>query len=393
MRLAFRGLIVAAAALAGSSATYVVSVRAQAGGQQTAEQKLPMAEDVFKNVQMLRGIPVDEFMDTMGFFSAATGLNCQDCHVGESGGDWARYADETKRKAVARQMMVMVTALNRANFGGRRVVSCWSCHRGVYRPEVVPDLAVQYSDALPRDPFEIAASDPDAPSIDTVLGRYLEALGGAQRLATLQSLSVKGIYSGWDTLQQRVAVEIFLKAPNQRTSIVHAFEGDTTTVYDGRAGWIAAPETMKPVPVLALTGSNLDTARIEAELFFPARIKEMLTEWRVGPPTYIDDREVQLVQGRLRPGGLPVTLYFDAESGLLVRVLLYTSSPVGTNPRQIDLADYRDVNGIKMPYRWVVTWTDGRSTTEVGEIQPNVTIEASRFARPPASTAVTRGNR
>jgi hypothetical protein len=150
---------------------------------------------------------------------------------------------------------------------------------------------------------------------------------------------------------------------------------------------------MKPVPVLPLTGTNLDVARIEAELFFPGRIKEMLTEWRVGPPTYIDDREVHMVQGRLRPGGLPVTLYFDSESGLLVRVLVYTSSPIGVNPRQIDLSDYRDVNGIRMPYRWIMTWTDGRSTLEVGEIQPNVAIEASRFARPPASKPVTRGNR
>jgi outer membrane lipoprotein-sorting protein len=392
MKLTLKGMMVLAAAIFASS-TIGVMARAQAGAPQGAGQKPLMAEDVFKNVQMLRGIPVDEFMDTMGFFSAATGLNCQDCHIGESGGSWARYADETKRKATTRMMMAMVTALNRANFGGRPVMSCWSCHRGAYRPEVVPDLAVQYSTALPRDPFEITASDPDAPSIDAVIEKYQQAIGGAQRLATIKSLSVKGIYSGWDTLQQKVPIEVFLRAPNQRTSVVHAFEGDTTTVYDGQAGWIAAPDTMKPVPVLPLTGTNLDVARIEAELFFPGRIKEMLTEWRVGPPTYIDDREVHMVQGRLRPGGLPVTLYFDSESGLLVRVLVYTSSPIGVNPRQIDLSDYRDVNSIRMPYRWIMTWTDGRSTLEVGEIQPNVAIEASRFARPPASKPVTRGNR
>jgi outer membrane lipoprotein-sorting protein len=312
--------------------------------------------------------------------------------VGESGGDWTKYADDTRRKATARRMLAMVTALNRANFGGRPVVSCWSCHRGNNLPEVVPDLAVQYSNALPRDPFEIKASSADAPSIDAVLGKYIQALGGAQRLATLQSLTVKGTYRGWDTLNLTVPVEVFLKAPGQRTSIVHASDGDTTTVYDGRAGWTAAPETMKPVPVLAMTGGNLDAAKIEAELFFPARIKQMLTEWRVGQTTTIDDREMQLVQGKIRTGGLPVALYFDAESGLLVRVLVYTSSPVGINPKQIDFADYRDVGGIKMPFRWVVTWTDGRSTTDVEEFQPNATIEASRFAKPPASKTVTRGN-
>lgn len=359
----------------------------------TLAQTVQMAEDVFKDVRMLRGIPVDEFMETMGFFSSATGLNCQDCHVGESAGDWSKYADETRRKATTRGMIAMVSALNKSTFGGRNVVSCWSCHRGSNVPEVVPDLAVQYSTALPRDPYEIRASDPDAPPIDMVLGKYIEALGGTQRLAALRSLSVKGTYSGWDTLSQKVPVEVFLQTPNRRTTIVHTLDGDTTTVYDGQAGWIAAPETMKPVPVMALTGGNLDAARIEAALFFPAQIRQLFTDWRVGLPTAIDDREVQFVQGRLRAGGLPVTFYFDAESSLLVRVILYTSSPVGVNPKQIDFADYRDVAGIKMPFRWVVTWTDGKSTTEVSEMQPNVAIDPSRFARPPASKPVVRGNR
>lgn len=382
MKQVCRALIVAAAAMA--SGSIAVTAGGQAGGPQGAEQKVPLAEDVFKNVQMLRGIPVDEFMDTMGFISASTGLNCTDCHVGESGGDWGRYADDTPRKATTRRMMAMVATINKTNFGGRAVVSCWSCHGGTNRPEVVPDLAVQYSNELPRDPFQIARSEPGAPSIDTILGKYLQALGGAERLATIRTLSIKGIYGGYDTLSLKVPVEILVRAPNQRVMVVHGFDGDMTTVYDGQAGWIAGPETMKPVPVMALTGGNLDVARIETELFFPSRIKEMLTDWRVGQITAIGDRDVQFVQARLRAGGLPVTLYFDEESGLLVRVVQNTSSPIGINPRQIDFSDYREVAGIKMPFRWTVTWTDGRSTTEVSEIQPNVAIEGSRFGKPSA---------
>jgi hypothetical protein len=157
-----------------------------------------------------------------------------------------------------------------------------------------------------------------------------------------------------------------------------------TTVYNGQEGWIAGPEALKPVPVMALTGGNLDVAKIETELFFPARLKEMLTGWLVGPITAIDDRDVRLVQGKVRAGGLPVTLYFDEESGLLLRVVMHTSSPVGINPRQIDFSEYREVGGIRMPHRWVVTWTDGRSTADISEIQPNATIDAARFGRPSA---------
>ena len=382
MKLGLRRVIGVVAVVAGSCAIGLHSARAQAGGQQGPEQELPMAEDVFTNVQMLRGIPVDEFMETMGFFSASTRLSCEDCHVVESAGDWSRYADDTPRKDTARRMIAMVTAINRANFAGQRLVTCWSCHRGTNRPDVVPDLSIQYSSEPPRDPFEITASAAAAPPIDTILEKYLEALGGAQQLETFESFVIKGIYSGWDTLFQKVPIEIFVKAPDQRATIIDTFAGVDTTVYDGNAAWTAAPETRKPVSVMPLTGGNLDAARIEAELFFPSRIKEMLTEWRVGPFTTIDDRPMEMVQGRFRPDGLPVTLYFDSESGLLVRVIVYTASPVGVNPRQIDFADYRDVAGVKMPFRWTVTWTDGRSTTEVSEIEPNAAIDASRFTRP-----------
>jgi photosynthetic reaction center cytochrome c subunit len=383
MKLALIRAIVVATVMAGGGAVGVLLAQAP-------EPKPLMAEEVFTNLKVLRGIPVDEFMETMGFFSAATGLNCTDCHVGESGGNWAKYADDTRRKVTARRMMAMVTDLNRTNFDGRRVVTCWSCHRGSYRPDVVPDLAVQYSTALPRDPFEILKSDPDAPSVDAVLGKYIQAVGGAQRVAALKSVVAKGTYGGYDTLSQKVPIDIFANAPDQRTTIVHTLDGDSTTVYDGRAGWVAAPETMKPVPILALTGANLDDQKIEATLMFPSRIKDLLTDWRVGQTTSIGDTDVQMVQGKLTRGGLPVTLYFDAKSGFLVRVLLYTTSPLGLNPRQIDFADYRDVTGIKMPFKWVVTWTDGKSTTEVSEVRPNVAIDASRFAKPPASKPPTR---
>src|SRR3979409_243421 len=97
---------------------------AWAAGQAQSTLPAPMAENVFKNVQVLKGIPVDEFMGTMGFFSASLGLNCTDCHVDESGGNWAKSADDNALKRTARRMMQMVSALNSSSFGGRQVVTC-----------------------------------------------------------------------------------------------------------------------------------------------------------------------------------------------------------------------------------------------------------------------------
>jgi photosynthetic reaction center cytochrome c subunit len=133
--------------------------------------------------------------------------------------------------------------------------------------------------------------------------------------------------------------------------------------------------------VLELTGGDLDAALVDAELSFPARLKQAFSEWRSGFPATIDDREVQVIQGK-SAGRLPVRLYFDKQSGLLVRQVRYTDSPVGLNPTQVDYADYREVSGVKMPFRWTVTWLDGRSTFELSDVQPNVPIDAAKFAKP-----------
>jgi hypothetical protein len=174
-------------------------------------------------------------------------------------------------------------------------------------------------------------------------------------------------------------MEIFAKAPSQRTTIIHTANGDSTSAYDGRVAWVAAP--LRPVPVLALSGTALEGARLEGELSFPARIKQSLGQWRSGFPVTINDREAQVVQGTSR-GGAIATFYFDSESGLLVRAIRYANSVVGRTPTQIDYADYREVAGVKMPFRWTVTWLDGKETVELTEIQPNVAIDAAKFARP-----------
>jgi len=115
---------------------------------QAAPAKQLMSEQAFKNVTVLKGIPVDEFMDTMGFISAATNYNCIDCHLEPKvEGDWSIFAQETPRKATARRMILMVQAINKTNFGGARVVTCYTCHRNVQgAPKITPSLAEQYGE-------------------------------------------------------------------------------------------------------------------------------------------------------------------------------------------------------------------------------------------------------
>ena len=350
---------------------------------QTAQPEGPvMVEDVFKNVQVLKGIPVGEFMDTMGFVSAALGLNCTACHVAESLQDWSRFADDVPRKQMARAMMVMVNGINRNNFGGRRVLTCWSCHRGVQVPEVTPSLAVQYTVAE-EDPnaMEIVPSGPQEPTATQILDKYIQAVGSPQALARLTSFLAKGTLEGFDTYQTKVPFEMYAKAPNQRTVIWHKQIGDTTVVFDGRAGWVA--NVNLPVRLLPMApGAELDGGQFDAALAFPGNVKTALSDWRVGfPPTTIEDKLVNIVQGT-GAGKTRFKLYFEDETGLLVRQVRYAGTPIGMVPTQVDYSDYRDVAGVKLPHKIVITWTDGRSSIELNEIQPNVAIDSARFARP-----------
>jgi photosynthetic reaction center cytochrome c subunit len=361
----------------GTIAVSLVAV-ALSSGQAAQQPAAQMAEAVFKNVQVLKGIPVDEFMDTMGMFSAALSLNCIDCHVEESVGTWDRFADETPLKQSSRRMILMVNAINKDNFRGVRSVTCYTCHRGDLRPKILPNLAAQYAPPV-EDPNEVEIHPvPGGPTADQVFDKYIQALGGAQRLAGLTSFAAKGTFIGFETEQTLVPMELYAKAPNQRTLIVHQRIGDSVRTFDGQAAWIAGPE--RPQPLMMLTGGNLEGAKLDAILSFPAQIKQAFNTWRVGA-TGIDDREVRVVQGT-NPRQPPVNFYFDAESGLLVRVVRFMDTAVGRVPTQIDYSDYREVAGVKMPFKWIVTWTNGQATTELTEVQPNIAIDAARLARP-----------
>ena len=363
------------------------AVAAKAQGKATAKtaasgEKTLLAEDVFKDIRVLRGMPLDEFMDTMGFFAASLSMTCTDCHISESGGDWARYVDETPRMATARKMVLMVNKINAENFGGSRSVTCYTCHRfDANTPKTVPSLMLQYSVPPPDDPNEVTAiaESQGLPTADQVFDKYFKAIGGEQKLAGLKSVVVKGTYDGFDTGHEPRPEEVYAQAPAQRTTIVHLRgEADKVWTYDGHEGWIASSD--KPVPLMVLTGGELEGAKLDAMLSFPLQIKQAYPTWRVGDAS-IDDHDVLMLQGTAA-GHTSLKLYFDKQSGLLVRQVRYSNTKIGTVPVQVDYSDYRDVAGIKLPFQWINTWTDGQSTTLVTDIQTNVSIDPAKLSKP-----------
>jgi photosynthetic reaction center cytochrome c subunit len=369
-----------------------ISARTRAAGQTAdqnpapSDQKPVMAEDVFKNIQLLRGIPVKEFMDTMGFFSASTGMNCIDCHSPQAADSMAAYAIDTPLKQTTRKMILMVRQLNQQNFGGQLRVTCYTCHRATDRPKNIPSLADQYA-IQADDPNEVEVVEtPEGQSKptnqvspDQIINKYIAAVGGAAQLAKLTSFVAKGTYEGFDSYGEKVPIEMFAAAPDKLTTVIHNQEADSVSTFDGMNGWVAASD--KLMRVLPLKGGDLEGAKLDASVSFPAAIKKDFT-WQTGfPSVTINNHAVQVIQvaGAGRTGA---KLYFDKLSGLLVRQVRYSDTAVGVIPSQVDYSDYRLVAGVKMPFHLVYTWTDGRSVVQLTTIQPNVRIDAARFDMP-----------
>jgi len=351
------------------------------GGQAAAPAKPTMVEDVFKNVQALKGIGVDDFLLTMGIMSAAVGSDCVGCHP-SAGTDHVDWALDTPRKRTARRMVQMVTAINRDNFNGRQVVTCWSCHRGRDRPVTTMTLDAVYGP--PTDESDdVLTQAQGVPSVDRVLDKYLQAIGGAQNVARVTSFVATGKSVGYRGFGGGGLVDVSAQAPDKRATHISFPEypdrGASIRTYDGRTGWIATP--LAVVRKYELAGSERDGARLDAMLSFPTQIKQALTNLRVGPPSTIRDQDVTVLQGN-GPNGTLATLYFDDRSGLLVRMVRHGRSPIGRVPTQVDYSDYRDVGGIKFPFHWTFAWLDGRDDFEFTDVKLNVPIDAAKFGEP-----------
>ncbi len=348
---------------------------------QTAPKPL-MAEDVFSNVQELKGIPVNQFMETMGFFSAALGYNCTNCHGEEVQGNWAKYADDFPVKNTAVRMIRIVNSINKNLFGGAQAVTCYTCHRGTPVPKVVPSLVEQYTAPPADDPNEVqlSARAPKIPTAEDILNRYLEAVGGEKKVAALTSYAATGHYDGFDSYHGQVPANLYAKVTGERGLVAHTTNGDSVTNYDGHNAWIMGPD--RPISVLQLVpGGDFDGVLMDSALAFPGRLKSSLTDLRSGfPATKIDNRLMNVVQGMI--GGSRVKLFFDKETGLLTRMFRYSKTIVGSVPVQVDFSDYREVAGVKLPFKWLNTWTDGQSTYQWDEMKPNVAIDPASYGKP-----------
>jgi hypothetical protein len=342
----------------------------------------PTAAQFFKNVTTptLGALTPDDFILAMGLVADNLGLDCADCHPG-AGSDKVDWVIDTPQKKTARKMIEMVGVINKTNFAGVQMVTCWTCHHGRDRPATTVALDAVYS--TPNSERDDLVTTVPGQSAAAIFDKYIAALGGAQRLAAITSYIATGKSVGYEGLGGQGEFNIYAKSPNQKTTEIsfkdHPDRGKSVWAFDGRTGWITTPRGL--LGEYEVIGTGLDGVRFDAQMAFPGQIKTLFTNWRVGQMETLGDKDFNVIQGGTARG-LLVTLYFDTKTNLLGRMIVYTSSPIGRAPQQVDFEDYRDVGGVKFPFKDTFLWLDGRWTAEIASIRTNVAIDAAKFGKP-----------
>jgi hypothetical protein len=363
------------------------NTQAELGAAPVAPQDKPV-EQVRKNIKVLTGLPDSQLIPVMNFMSASLGRRCNFCHVIDKGRDG--YAlDDKPEKNTAREMIKMVMGLRKQSFHGADEISCFTCHRGQTHPVNVPALPLPTP--LPRPsatptpapsatlPGLTQESPPPLPTADEIYSKYIAAIGGQANVDKIKSRSAKGSVP---QPNGSVTVDILQGAPDKFHITATTPTGAFQRGFNGSVGWEKGPQGVRAL-------APLEVAQLQNSigLLRHIRLKEQFTSMRARGIQSIGDRQTYVVIGTTADNRQE-RLFFDTQTGLLLRRISYMATLLGLIPEQIDFEDYRDVDGVKFPFIVRVSSIEvGNpiSTRTFSEMKLNALVDEGKFHMPPAT--------
>jgi len=366
----------------------------------TSPQDDKTAEQANKNIQVLKGLPNSQLITVMHLMRTSLGVRCDYCHVAENGKYWM---DDKPTKQVARRMIEMTSDINKTNFGGHQVVTCNTCHRGQPKPIAVPAIGQGVFANTTREDPAARQTDP-LPSVDQVLDKYFQAIGGkaaaqniTSRVIKLSWLRPKLVNGGTPnaamiTRGDTWAMEIYQKAPNKYLAVITSPNGTIQQGFNGTSGWVKSAQGQREM-------NSAELARVarQADLLGDFALKDQYSQMTMTGREKIDDREAYVVEAQPKPpGGAPPSsttvgarrtekLFFDTQSGLLVRKIVLTPTALGLDPEQTDFKDYTEVDGVKLPFTIIVSYLDDShlgTTRKYIDVKQNLPIDDVKFEAP-----------
>jgi hypothetical protein len=358
-----------------------------------AQEKTVTQEGREKNIKLLGDLPASQLIPVMNYFASSMGRRCNFCHVNNNG-QWDYAADTKPEKNTAREMIKMVLDINKNNFKGQLQVACYTCHRGRNQPQSIPTLPLPIPSPPAANSGGAGGATPQAgqaqatpnptpalPSADDIFNKYIAAIGGQAGIDKLKTRTAKGSIAQangnsfqFELLQSRDKFYFMVTTPQG------AFERG----FDGQVGWEKTARGVREI-----TGGELATFKAGNGLFVLISLKDQYAR----PPRVrrdkIGDRDVYVTDGATADGKR-LRFYFDAATGLLLRRVTFTPTMIGNIPDQLDIEDYREVDGVKFGFiarNSTIESGNPVSTRTFTEMKLNPPVDDSKFKMPAAAAS------
>lgn len=374
-----------AAKLALALAALALGVSSRAGLWETkadaARQEKTLGQ-TGKNVKVLTELPESQTFLVMNFMSASLGVRCDYCHVNEGGDKWVWESDAKPEKLTARRMMQMQIDINRGNRDilgtSGTAVTCFTCHRGQTRPANSPVLPITITQAqLDEGTAKKPAPAETLPTVEQILDKYVAAIGGRAAFEKLGTRVTRGKQVIWNGTE--FPFETYQKAPNKSLDVTTRPNNVVVNVgFDGTTGWLQGPRGVRD-----LGGAQLAQAARNADFYGELHLREQYPEMAVAGREKVGERDAYVIVSRVSEKKIE-RLYFDAQTGLLLRVAATTETPLARLPEETVFEDYREVDGVKIPFTVRASYVDPFIgwTRKLTEVKHNVTVDDSKFAKP-----------
>ncbi|HVG28641.1 MAG TPA: c-type cytochrome [Pyrinomonadaceae bacterium] len=367
---------------------FAASLTSKSGAQQQPSPDAPV-EQTRKNIQVLKGLPEGRLYHLMNFVAASMGVRCDYCHVtagknAQGQTNWVWESDDKPQKIAARRMMRMTMQLNQTNLADfhNQKITCYTCHRGSTDPARMPALPLAQSGHEPAPSGPVNPTQQATPTAEEVLAKYVAAVGGREAIAGVKTLVMRGTREAsqgrvWPvevTLEGRDKYAVVASIPAQGQQPAY----EVRQGYSGGKGWIKSPRGVRE-----FTPAELSDIRGGIALVSPIKIAEPFPQMTYGGVSKVGERDAYVLVERRAPD-TTVRYFFDRETGLLVRELTLRETVLSALPGQVDYEDYRDVGGVKLPFKITISAIDtyDSSARRFTEVKANVPVDAGVFAMP-----------
>lgn len=332
------------------------------------QTKTETAGQKFKSIKVLNDMPAEQMGKVMNMMSASLGVNCKFCHASNDG-DYEKEGFE--HKDIARKMLKMTFDLNKNYFDGRTEINCNSCHQGKSHPQASIPLIPVEREERPKQPEK-------KPSVEEILAKYETALGGKANLAKITSREIKArrIEPDGKTFEEE---EVLQKGAKMSVKTIYPSKqyGDYTVeeIYDGKRAFKLGNGSR-----IELKADEMEQIKREAQIFANPNLRAIYPTMDFRFVDKIEGRESFVISATTADNNRE-RLYFDSQTGLLIRRIASTPTVLGAFEFQVDYLDYKDFSGVKLPTVIKFAVPNIRWTRKILEVKNNAAIDDKKFVK------------